>query len=135
MSAERRLGSVAQHVVAQPAAAEAAEDSLQHDGGEPRTVFTTPQQMQEYFKGVAEGTMPVNPRLGGAGGGNPGNNPRHSEGYQPGQGQSALQGYGILGSHPAPFDTADAQQFDAALEFYHQNGVRSAFSASELSET
>ena len=52
------------------------------------------------------------------------NNPRHSEGYQPGQGQSQLQGYGILGSHPAPFDTADAKQFDAALDFYHQNGVR-----------
>ena len=45
-----------------------------------------------------------------AGNGRPGNMPRGEE----------LQGYGILGSHPPPFDPIN--QADEAFEFYQENG-------------
>lgn len=45
-----------------------------------------------------------------AGNGRPGNMPRGEE----------LQGYGIMGSHPAPFDPI--KQADEAFQFYQENG-------------
>ena len=137
---QRRVGMVAQHMAAESsprtanrtATAAVAEDRFELR--RERTVLTSPQEMQEYFKGVANGSRPIDPKIGGAGGGNPGNNPRHSEGYTPGQGQSQLQGYGILGKHPIPFDTGSPREFDKALDFYKQNGfvVVQALSPNEV---
>jgi hypothetical protein len=94
--------------------------------------------MQAYASELAAGgAAAVQPKTGGMGGGNPGNNPRHSPGYTVEMGQqSELQGYGILGEHPPPFDTSDPAQLDAAEAFYDESGfvVVQALSEEEVTQ-